>query len=290
MTIDTVVIPAAGRGTRLLPVTKAVRKELLPVGRKPLLLYAVEEAIQSGAEQIVFVTAPSDQSVRQYFSRDLELEGYLKTHGRCEEAAALERLCTWAHFTFVPQEFPQGLANAILCARKATAGEPFGVILPDALILSSRPCIGQLMSCYDRQRGCVIATRTIERHETPNYGVLVLESSDSDGKAGAPRVLSLVEKPKPERAPSLHGIFVRYIFEAGIFDAIDRTSPGEGQEVQLTDAINLHCKSNAVFGCPFEGKHFDTGSWQGYSEAVIECLLADKEIEMGHFSRVLTPN
>lgn len=278
-TVDTVVIPVAGRGTRLLPATKAIRKELLPVGKKPLLLHAVEEATASGAEHIIFITAPDDQNIKRFFSRDLELESYLRTHGRCEEAVTLERLSASARFSFVLQESPRGLADAILCARKAIADKPFGVILPDAFILSEYPCIGQLMRSYRMHGGCVIATRAIERQETPNYGVLVFESSNLKMTLNGLRVCSLVEKPRPECAPSLYGIFGRYIFEPGIFDAIQSTYPGEGQEIQLTDAINLYCKSKDVFGCPFEGKHFDTGNWHGYGLAVLECLIADGEIK-----------
>ncbi|MGD0096237.1 MAG: sugar phosphate nucleotidyltransferase [Terracidiphilus sp.] len=288
--IDTVVIPVAGRGTRLLPATKAIRKELLPVGRKPLLLYAVEEALASGAERIIFVTTPNDQSIIRFFGRDLELESYLHMHGRCEEAVALEKLSTSARFAFVSQESPRGLADAILCAREATVGRPFGVILPDALILSERPCIGQLMRSYGVHGGCVIATRAIERHETLNFGVLTFESRNNKAMSDAQRVLSLVEKPRPECAPSLYGIFGRYIFEPGIFDAIQKTCPGEGQEMQLTDAINLYCKNNAVFGYPFEGKHIDTGNWQGYGLAVLECLLADRELKLDPSPRMTSAN
>jgi UTP--glucose-1-phosphate uridylyltransferase len=277
-TIDTVVIPVAGRGTRLLPATKAIRKELLPVGRKPLLLYAVEEAIASGAEGIIFVAAPNDRSVSQYFSRDLELEGYLKRSGRSEEAEALERLCTSASFTFVPQEFPRGLADAIFCARKEIAGRPFGVILPDAFILSQHPCIGQLTSCYLRHGGTVIATRLIERHEAPGYGVLVIDPSGAGSDSGVVRVRSMVEKPRPECAPSLYGIFGRYILEPGIFDAIEKLKTDASEELQLTDALNLYCQTNPVYGYIFEGEHFDTGNWLGYSKAVLECMLADDEI------------
>ena len=277
-TVNTVVIPVAGRGTRLLPATKAIRKELLPVGRKPLLLYAVEEAIASGADHIIFVTTPNDRSVSQYFSRDLELEGYLKKRGRSEEAAALERLCTSACFTFVPQEFPRGLADAIFCARKEIAGRPFGVILPDAFILSQHPCIGQLTSCYLRHGGTVIATRIIERHESPGYGVLVIDPIGPGSDFGVVRVRSMVEKPRPECAPSLYGIFGRYILEQGIFDAIERLRTDASEELQLTDALNLYCQTNPVFGFLFEGEHFDTGNWLGYSKAVLECMLADSEI------------
>ena len=277
--IRTIVIPVAGRGARLLPVTKGIRKELLPVGRKPLLLYAVEEATASGADCIVFVTPLNDRSVDQFFSRDEDLERYLEEHGLSEEAAALREMCTTVRFAFVRQERPRGLADAIICAREKTAGEPFGVILPDALILSRRPCIGQLMDCHDRHRGCVIGTRKINRSETTSYGVLVVEPNDGDLDSDVVRVRSLVEKPQPEVAPSLFGIFGRYILEPTIFDAIEQISAQKDEEIELTDALCLYCKDNRVFGCLFEGNHFDTGSWLGYGRAVLECLLADKEIE-----------
>lgn len=276
--IKTVVIPVAGRGARLLPVTRGIRKELLPAGRKPLLLYAVEEAVASGAELVVFVTAANDESVQRFFSGDAELENYLEAHGREREAAALRTMCTSVRISFVHQQFPRGLADAVLCAREAIMDGSFAVILPDALILSGRPCIGQLMDGHARYGGTMIATRAIEREETPFYGVLTIDSGSDGLDSGIVRVRSMVEKPRPECAPSLYGIFGRYILEPEIFKAIEMIKTDASEELQLTDAINLLCQESPVFGYLFEGKHFDTGSWLGYSKAALECMLTDCEL------------
>ena len=275
--VKTVVIPVAGRGLRLLPATKGIRKELMPVGREPLLLHAVKEAVASGAEHIVLVTSPDDTTVEKYLGRDTALEAWLEESGRAKEAAELRAMSALAQFSFVPQPASLGLADAIRCAGREVDGAPFGVILPDAFILSERPCIGQLMECHRRCGGNVIATRTIEAHETLRFGVLqidpLLEPQD-----GAVRLRALVEKPRPECAPSLYGVFGRYILDPEIIEAINQIKPDASGELQLTDALNLHCQRHPVFGYFFEGRHFDTGSWLGYGEAMIECLLSDHEI------------
>jgi UTP--glucose-1-phosphate uridylyltransferase len=276
--VKKVVIPVAGRGLRLFPATKVVPKVLLPVGRKPLILYAVEEALASGADEVILVINPRDTLIPRYFEPDPELERALSESGREEDLALQRRICTMVSIVAVKQELPRGLADSIRCARPVLKDEPFGVILPDALILGARPCIGQLMESYERNRGVVIATRGLQPHETERYGILVVDQSDQPEDERTLRVLSMVEKPKPQFAPSLYGVFGRYILEPGIFELIDELRPDHSGELQLTEALNSYCARHATFGHLFEGEHFDTGEWLGFAQATVECMRRDPGI------------
>lgn len=273
--IRSVVIPVAGRGTRLLPATKGVRKELFPLGTKPSIAYAVDEAVASGVKHIIFIISPGDTSLQRYFSHDPELEIYLEQHGRAQETAALRASSTAARFSFVTQPFQRGLADAIRCARAELNDEPFGVILPDAFILSERPCMSQLIDYFHRHRGSVIATRIVQRCETSNYGILAVDSESEQHDPAILKVQSMTEKPKPEEAPSLYGVFGRYLLEPEIFDAIETIARDVSGEIELTDALDILCRTSPVYGCQFEGRHFDTGSWIGYWQAALECMLQD---------------
>jgi len=286
--IRSVVIPVAGRGTRLLPATKGVRKELFPVGRKPLIAYAVDEAVASGVTHIIFVISPGDTSLQRYFSHDPELESYLEQHGRAHESAALRASSTAARFSFITQPFQIGLADAIRCARGELNDEPFGVILPDAFILADKPCMSQLIESFQRHRGSVIATRIVQRGETSSYGILGVDTESEQRDPAILKVQLLKEKPKPEEAPSLYGVFGRYLLEPQIFDAIETIVPNASGEIELTDAIDLLCRTNPVYGYLFEGRHYDTGSWIGYWQAVLECIHQDASISsvlMQHLSQ-----
>jgi UTP--glucose-1-phosphate uridylyltransferase len=276
--VKKVVIPMAGRGIRLFSATKVVPKVLLPIGRKPLILYAVEEAVASGAECVILVTNPRDSLIRKYFEPDSELERLLSESGRQEDAALLRRICTMISIVIVQQDFPRGLADSIRCAQPMVKDEPFGVILPDALMIGDRPCIGQLIESYGRYHGTVIATRLLQPHETERYGILVVDQDAYTADDRVLRVRSMVEKPKPEVAPSLYGVFGRYVLEPGVFEAIDAILPDASGELQLTDALNFNCAEHGTYGHLFEGKHFDTGEWLGHAQASIECMLADPEL------------
>lgn len=281
-----VVIPVAGRGTRLFPATKVVPKVLLPVGRRPLIHYAVEEAVHSGAERVVLVTDPNDSQVRAYFEPNPELERCLEDAGRAQDAALLRHICNAVSIVSVQQRIPRGLADSIRCAQRVLGEEPFAVILPDALILGESPCTGQLIYAYRQHGGTIIATRQVEPYETDRYGILVTGENKPDEDHRTLRVLSMVEKPKPDAAPSRYGVFGRYVLEPGIFEAISATTEDASGEVQLTDALNLFCRSHPVFGHLFEGEHFDTGGWLGLAQANAACTMADPELG-AEFSRYL---
>jgi UTP--glucose-1-phosphate uridylyltransferase len=243
-----------------------------------LIQYAVEEAVASGAECIVLVINSRDPLVSRYFEPDSEMERLLTKSGREDEAAMFRKICTTSSIITVQQDFPRGLADSIRCAKSVVNDEPFGVILPDALILGDRPCIGQLIESYGQHSGTVIATRLLQPHETERYGILDVGSDVGAAEDRTLSVRSIVEKPKPELAPSLYGVFGRYLLEPGIFGAIDAILPDASGELQLTDALRFYSTDHEVYGFLFDGKHFDTGEWMGYTQANVECMLADPEI------------
>jgi UTP--glucose-1-phosphate uridylyltransferase len=273
--IRAIVIPVAGLGTRLMPATKVVPKVLLPIGRKPLILHAVEEAVAAGAECVVLVANRRDSLIQKYFEPNAELEDHLRQNGRDEEAASLNRVAELISIVTVLQESPNGLADAIRCARPILGNQPFGVILPDALILARRPAIRQLIDEYASNPSTLIATRIIPRQETQRYGILVPGLQTSTAHPRLLPVRALVEKPRSDVTPSLYGIFGRYILEPSIFSAIDSIRPDRSDELQLTDALNRLCASHPVNACLFEGDHYDTGEWLGFAQAAAACMLAD---------------
>ena len=279
MKIRKVVIPAAGLGTRLLPLTKVVPKEMLPVGRKPLIQYALEEAASSGLETAILVLPKDDHRVADYFRADLTLAELLRKQGRADNISYLDALSTLIDVRTVIQETPRGLAHAIGCARDAIGDEPFAVILPDALIDPAYACIRQLMACYQQHPGCIVATRQVEPHEIGRFGILDVTPLPDRNFAGRLfRVNSLVERPDPAHAPSRYGIFGRYILEPLIFDCIAQTSPGLSGELQITDSLLLFSRHRPVYAYCFEGSHYDAGDQFGLWQAAIDYSLRDPEL------------
>jgi UTP--glucose-1-phosphate uridylyltransferase len=274
--IRKVVIPAAGVGTRSLPATKVVPKELLPVAGKPLIQFAVEEAVASGIETVILVLSRGKSLVTDHFQRNAGLEKLLLQRGQVEELEQIIALSAQAEVITVWQEAPRGVADAIRCARPVVGEEVFGVILPDALIASTRPCIRQLIDCHQKYSGCVIATREVGFSEIRRFGMLeVTPLSSSDSPNRVFRVNSLVERPEPDSAPSRYGIFGRYILEPEIFECIDATVAGFGGEMQITDSLALCSRQSRVYACCFEGAHYDAGDRFGFIQANIEYSLKD---------------
>ncbi len=281
------VIPVAGLGTRLLPFTKVVPKEMLPIGNKPLIQYAVEEAVSSGISDVILVTAPGRLTTERHFSRDLPLECFLERHGRKSDLEMVRSLAGIAHLRTVCQDQPNGLGHAVTCVRQMVGNEPFAMILPDALIISSSPCLRQLIECYQEFPGSYVATREVDVEEFGRFGILKVSLV-----AGAPwggrlyRVEGLVEKPAPASAPSRYGIFGRYLFEPWIFECLDRTLPDQNGEIQITDALALYCRKNPLYAFCFEGAHYDVGNKLGFLQASVSVALTDHEIA-GAFRRFL---
>ena len=270
------VIPAAGLGTRMLPFTKAVPKEMLPICNRPSIQYAVDEAIQSGIEEIVLVVSPQRDTLRDYFRRDVALERTLQQMGRRQDAELLSSLSGGVEITIVHQSIPLGLGHAVACAKDAVDGEPFAVLLPDALILGDTPCIRQMIAAYKILPASCIAAREVKTEELNRFGILDLQSSQASAGAKPPwRVRGVVEKPSPKRAPSRIGIFGRYLLEPEIFAFLDQVRPDSRGEIQLTRALAGYCRLHPLYAVPFSGEHFDIGSRIGYLQATIRTALGD---------------
>jgi UTP--glucose-1-phosphate uridylyltransferase len=259
----------------MLPFTKAVPKEMLPVGSKPLLQYAIDEAVASGITEIVLVITPNEKIIREYFQRDPALERILEQRGRQEDAQLLRVLSCSADIRYVCQDRPLGLGHAIGCARDLVGEEPFAVILPDALIFGSSPCLRQLTEARRETPGCYVATREVPVKDLGRFGILDITSSGSESGRILYRVKGLIEKPNATTAPSRFGIFGRYLFEPRIFEHIERTAPDASGEIQITAAIAACCSEAPVYAVPFTGAHFDAGSRLGLVEASVACALDD---------------
>ncbi len=272
------VIPAAGFGTRMLPATKAVPKEMLPVAGKPLIQHAIEEAAASGIETVVVVVRELKSLIQAHFAPDHELERFLKNRGMSTSADLLRDLPKTATLQFVEQRQPLGLADAVLCARPFVGDDPFVVLLPDVIMVSREPVVRQLIGAYEETGGSVLAVRDVDPQDVQRFGIVRVARTGRGSTKSTLRVSGLVEKPSPERAPSRLGVFGRYLLEPSIWDAIAQTSPDASGEVQLTDALNLLCQNELLFGVCFEGRHYDAGDRMGYLQANIELSLEDSRL------------
>ena len=257
------VIPAAGLGTRFLPVTKAVPKELLPLFDKPLIQYAVEEAVHSGIEEIILVTSEDKESLERYFQPHPQLEESLQGKVSPELLEEVERLGKLARVSFVRQEQPLGLGHAVLTAREQVGDEAFAVILPDDVIFHRTPALAQMLEVYRRRGAGVIAVEEVPSERVSSYGVIDPESLSE----GEYRIRGLVEKPPPEEAPSNLAIVGRYILPPAVFSALERTTPGAKGEIQLTDGLALLLESHHLFACRLNGERHDGGTPMGLLKA-----------------------
>ena len=259
----------------MLPFTKAIPKEMLPVGSKPLLQYAVDEAVASGITEIILVISPNERIICKYFQRDPSLESILEQRGRQEDAQLLRSLSCSADIRYVCQDRPLGLGHAIGCARDLVGEESFAVILPDALIFGSPPCLRQLIEARQDKTGCYVATREVPVEDLGRFGILDFAFSGSESGQRSYRVKGLIEKPYAAIAPSRFGIFGRYLFEYRIFEYIEKTAPDATGEVQITAALAAYCSEAPVYAVPFAGDHFDAGSRLGLVEASVASALRD---------------
>ncbi len=264
----------------MLPATKALPKEMLPVAAKPMIQYAVEEAVASGIETIVIVTRSRKSILQAHFRRNLELETFLEGRRQVKAAELVRQFAKLAELRYVEQEKPLGLADAISCARSVVRVEPFVVLLPDVIIDSVQPATEQLIRAHERHGGSIVAIREIDPQEIERFGVVGFEGAKILAMQRSVRLTNLSEKPSLANAPSRFGIFGRYLLEADIWDSIAKTSRGLRGEVQLTDALNLLCKKKLVHGLLFEGRHFDAGNPLGYIMANIELSLRDAHLAL----------
>ena len=268
--IRTAVFPVAGRGTRFLPATKASPKEMLPVVDKPLIQYAVEEALAAGAQRLVFITGATKRAIEDHFDSDPELEHMLEQQGKSDLLNQLRSvLPSYASCIYIRQPAPLGLGHAVLCAQPAVGAEPFFVHLADDLILSEVAVLGQMAQVYDAKRASILGVEVVPRSDTDKYGIVAVEADRSITS----RVRSIVEKPKPAAAPSTLAVVGRYVLAPAIFEHLERIGRGAGGEIQLTDGIASLMREEAVFAYRFEGKRYDCGSKLGYLQATVEYAL-----------------
>ena len=267
------VIPAAGLGTRFLPATKAQPKEMLPLLDKPAIQYVVEEAVHAGLTDILIITGRGKRPIEDHFDRSIELEHFLESKGKFEELKQVREITDMASIHYIRQRDPLGLGHAVSVAEDHVGGEPFAVLLGDDIMAESNPLLSEMLRVHERYGRSVLAAMEVAREEIRLYGCIEPEFVEDDRLA---RVLSVVEKPEPENAPSNLAAIGRYVLTPEIFDALRNLEPGVGGEIQLTDAINALAQQQAVYAHVFEGGRFDVGNKLDYMKAMIE-LAIDRE-------------
>ncbi len=273
------VIPAAGLGTRFLPATKAQPKEMLPLVDKPAIQYVVEEAVRAGIRDILIITGRGKRSLEDHFDRSFELEFYLEQAGRETEQAEMRAIAELAEIHYVRQGEPRGLGHAVGVARDHVGDEPFAVLLGDDLMAESSHVLSDMAAASDRVGGSVIALKEFPREEISAYGCVALDPDSADEQLV--RISGLVEKPRPEEAPSNFAIMGRYVLTPEIFDCIDRVEPGRGGEIQLTDAMGLLLEQEALWGLPFTDGRYDTGNKLDWLRATVELALQREDLGPG---------
>lgn len=274
MEVKKAVIPAAGLGTRFLPATKNNPKEMLPLVDKPAIQYVVEEAVESGIDDILIVTGRGKQSIEDHFDIAYELQNVLEEKEKFDLLKEMEKISDLADIHYVRQKKQLGLGHAILCAQKHVGNEPFAVLLGDDIVFSEKPCTKQMIDIFKKYEFSVIAVERVPEDHIETYGVI---------KDGAPveknvyPVLDLVEKPKRSEAPSNLGILGRYVLTPEIFDCIKETNPGYGGEIQLTDALKILRKNQTIYGYEFYGKRYDLGNKMDWLKTTVEVALMREE-------------
>ncbi len=273
--ITKAVFPVAGLGTRFLPVTKASPKEMLPVVDKPLIQYAVEEAVSAGITDLIFITGRNKRAIEDHFDKAYELESELQAHGKNKLLKEVRGLLPeGVTCTYVRQAEALGLGHAVLCSRRLIGDQPFAVILADDLIDAGVPVMKQMAQVHAKHGGSIVAVQDVAREDTSSYGIVSAERMSED----LSRVTAIVEKPKPEDAPSTLGVVGRYILSPRIFHHLENVRPGAGREIQLTDAIGRLLREESVFAYQFEGRRYDCGSKLGYLEATVSYALKHPEL------------
>jgi UTP--glucose-1-phosphate uridylyltransferase len=266
MKVRKAVIPAAGLGTRFLPATKAQPKVMLPLIDVPAIQLVVEEAARAGIDDVLIVTGRGQRAIEDHFDRNLELERFLEDKQKFDELKRIRQISDMADVHYIRQKEALGLGHAVSVAQAHVGDEPFVVMLGDDLIHPSEPLLGEMLRAHDTFGRSVIAAMEVSKQEITMYGCIEPESFEED----LVRILSIIEKPSPEEAPSNLAVIGRYVLTPEIFDALRRTTPGRGGEIQLTDAINLLAQGQAVYAYRFEGRRFDVGNPLDYLKATVE--------------------
>jgi UTP--glucose-1-phosphate uridylyltransferase len=273
------VLPVAGLGTRFLPATKAMPKEMLPVVDKPLIQYAVEECIASGVEHIIFVTGRHKSAIEDHFDRAPELESFLEEKGKTESAKMVRDISQGLTFSYTRQQEALGLGHAVLCAAELVGDEPFAVLLGDVIMYGDVPATKELIDIYEATGAGAIQVERVPRERIHFYGIIDGEvEKDSRWGARALKVKNLVEKPSAEKAPSNLGVTGRYVLPPEIFDYLENTAPGTGGEIQLTDGLCRLAEAGKLRACIYEGKTYDAGDKQGFLQATVEFALRNPKL------------
>jgi UTP--glucose-1-phosphate uridylyltransferase len=280
MKITKAVIPAAGLGTRFLPVTKSMPKEMLPIIDTPAIHYVVKEAVEAGLDDIIIITGRGKRAVEDYFDDSPELEMHLKKTNKDDMLKIIKDISSMANVHYIRQKDPKGLPDAILAAEKHIGNEAFAVLLGDDIISSETPCTTQLIDVYNTYHSSVIAVQDVPREKIHRYGA-VKATKLTTTPHELYQVDHIVEKPKNEDAPSTLAAIGRYVFTPEIFDAMKHTTPGKNNELQIADSINILSKTQKVYACAFKGKRYDIGDKLGYIQAIIDFAMKNDELKTG---------
>lgn len=274
MSVKKCLFPVAGLGTRFLPVTKEIAKEMLPLVNRPIISYGVEEALGSGCEEIIMITGRAKRSIENYFDRSFELEDLLLKRGKKNLYDMIIKISNLAEILYIRQREPLGLGHAVLCGEPVCNSEYFGVILPDDVFIHEEPVLSQLISVHERLGGSVIALEQVEVENVSRYGIVASEEIEP----GIHRITDMVEKPSLADAPSNYAIMGRYVLSPNIFPVLRSQQAGAGGEIQLTDALRTLAKSEPVYGVVYKGRRFDCGTQKGWLAANVQLALEDPEL------------
>lgn len=279
------IIPAAGLGTRFLPATKAQPKEMLPIVDKPTIQYIIEEAIASGIEEILIITGRNKKCIEDHFDKSIELEMELEKNNKTELLGLVKDISEMVDIYYIRQKEPRGLGHAINCAKAFIGDEPFAIMLGDDIVYNEKtPCLKQLINCYNEYKTSILGVQTVEPENVSKYGIV--EGIQIEDRVC--KVKSLVEKPNVNEAPSNTAILGRYIVTPKIFEILDRTKPGKGDEIQLTDALLELIKEEAMYAYNFDGIRYDVGDKLGYLQATVEYALRKPELKDDFFEYLKT--
>lgn len=274
MKIRKAIIPAAGLGTRFLPATKSQPKEMLPIVDKPTLQYIVEEAVESGIEEILIITGRNKSSIEDHFDKSLELELELEAKKKYELLNEVRSISEMINIHYIRQKGPKGLGHAVYCAKSFIGNEPFAVLLGDDIVYGKKPCLKQLIEAYEVYKTTILGVQTVNTNEISKYGIIQGEYI----KESIFKVNSLIEKPSIKNAPSNIAILGRYIITPTIFDILENAPPGLGGEIQLTDALKELSKAESLFAIAFEGTRYDVGDKLGFLQATIDFALRREDL------------
>lgn len=285
MKVRKAVIPAAGYGTRFLPATKSQPKEMLPIIDKPTIQFIVEEAVAAGIDEILIITNHQKASIENHFDRSLELEYFLEKGQKYVELALVKNISSLANIYAVRQKEQKGLGHAILCAKSFIGNEPFAILLGDDIVVSDVPAIKQLCDAYEKLDASIVGVQEVPMEDVVKYGIVdPINKTINIGDTSA--LISMVEKPKQENAPSRYGVLGRYVLTADIFPLLETQTPGSGGEIQLTDAIKRLNEIQKVYAFHFEGRRYDVGNKVGYLEATVDFALARDDLR-AEFIKIL---